>query len=292
MEELGLAPLTGFAAALAAGTVAGIDALKIYVLRGWAKRVPSIVWYLLAIGVPTAICVYFGLDWFNALTGDEVPESLQSVSTAATGIMVGLGASISYKGKETAKALAAAKLQAESKPVPEYLTPPGEPGIPAPAPCDVSQNGDVSESGNTSQSGNVTTQIGNLPQNGQEPTIYEVVQGKSTTQVCDSQTNPPVPTQFVAESATNPAEMTSDVINEVSPQADDTVHIPHQPSTTSEDSITSASRLVDQSTALEPLEVTRGNFVVLGKDGLLYGLRDGEIVHLPGGWQTTTPIDV
>ena len=146
MEELGLAPLTGFAAALAAGTVAGIDALKVYVLRGWAKRVPSIIWYLLAIGIPTAICVYFGLDWFDTLTGGEVPPSLEPVSTTATGIIVGLGASITYKGKETAKALAAANLQADCKPVPEYLTPPGEPGLPAPEPCPppVPEAGDVS----------------------------------------------------------------------------------------------------------------------------------------------------
>lgn len=162
MDELGLPALTGMAAALVAFTVSVIDAFKVYVLKGWASRVPAVIWYLLAIFIPTGICIWLGLDWFSAVTGEQIPAELEPYSAAATGVIVGIGASGSYKTKETAKALKAASLQAEGKAVPSTLTPPGEPGIPAPGPCDVSQNGDSSQSGN-------------LPQNGQEPATYEVV---------------------------------------------------------------------------------------------------------------------
>jgi hypothetical protein len=120
------------AAALVAFTVSAIDALKTYVLKGWASRVPAVVWYLLAIGIPTGVCVWLGLDWFSAVTGEQIPAELEPYASAATGVIVGIGASGSYKAKEIAKALKAESLKAEGKAVPEYLTPVGEPGIPAP----------------------------------------------------------------------------------------------------------------------------------------------------------------
>jgi hypothetical protein len=132
MDELGFGPLTGMAAALVAFTVSAIDALKTYVLKGWTSRIPAVVWYCLAIAIPTGVCIWLGLDWFNAITGEAIPENLTPYSSAATGIIVGIGASGSYKLKEAAKALKAESMKAEGKAVPEYLTPPGEPGIPAP----------------------------------------------------------------------------------------------------------------------------------------------------------------
>lgn len=135
MDELGLPALTGMAAALVAFTVSAIDAFKTYVLRGWAGKVPSVVWYILAIGIPTGICIALGLDWFSAVTGEEIPAGLEPYSAAATGVIVGIGASGSYKAKEGLKAIKAESMKAEGKAVPEYLTPPGEPGIPAPEPC-------------------------------------------------------------------------------------------------------------------------------------------------------------
>ena len=123
------------AAALVAFTVSVIDGFKVYVLKGWASKVPPVLWYLLAIGIPTGICVWLGLDWFSAVTGEAIPENLEPYASAATGVVVGIGASGSYKAKETVKALKAESMKAEGKAVPEYLTPPGEPGLPAPEPC-------------------------------------------------------------------------------------------------------------------------------------------------------------
>ena len=113
LSALGLPELTGFAAALAAFTVSIIDFLKRVITKNikgaWTAKVPDAVWYVLAIAIPTAVCVPLGLDWFQSLAGEQLPENLAPFSSAATGVLVGIGASGSYKAKELGKSVIASK---------------------------------------------------------------------------------------------------------------------------------------------------------------------------------------
>lgn len=110
LASLGFPELTGISAAMATFTVSAIDFIKRVIKEQnkikWLKKIPTYFWYLLAIGIPVLICVLLNLDWLSRLAGDaDVPSELESYGSAASGVLIGIGASGAYKTKEAAKSV-------------------------------------------------------------------------------------------------------------------------------------------------------------------------------------------
>lgn len=115
LSSLGLPAVTGSSAVLATATVAVVDQVKkflcLHVKGAWTAKLPSWLWYALALAIPTAICVVTQLDWIQSfvttLSHNKVSLNLGNYGSVVSGLLIGTSASGTYKAKELAKSVAA-----------------------------------------------------------------------------------------------------------------------------------------------------------------------------------------
>ncbi len=138
LSALGIGPLTGMAAALAAVTCYIISQIKRFFYKvpwKWTCKIPEGTWIVLSIAFPVAVCVLLNLDWFESLTGGALPEQFRGFSAAVTGGLVGIGAQKTYKASEMGKSYLSTKgiaVPQTYKPSESACPPPADPQ-PAPA---------------------------------------------------------------------------------------------------------------------------------------------------------------
>jgi hypothetical protein len=123
MDLAGLFPLAGLSAGFAAVIVSAVDFIKRVVTAHVKWTIPDYAWYALAVLIPVAICWATAWNDFASLTGQGLPQHLQSLGPPATGAVIGVGASGSYKAKQLVKATGAAMVAKLKLPMPPKYVP-------------------------------------------------------------------------------------------------------------------------------------------------------------------------